>query len=138
MSGEVVKEKPTVEKNLVMLETDMIDLLYGESLGGNAGSFNFEGKKYLCGAANFFVDPSTGEIKKFGNWQDIEPEIRENYPEATLFVAFTPLSSNPFSLIIEVCYNKNSISRQSLNCVFQAVEGYNKKYSPWYKPHTTT
>jgi len=52
----------------------MLDLLSGESMGGNAGRWH----KYPCVGANFTFDPQTGEIKYFGNYQHVPNKFRIN------------------------------------------------------------
>lgn len=61
-----------VSSNLEKMKGEMEDLLRGESIGGNAGRYEIDGKKFPCGAANAQFNRLTGEIVVFGNIQDNE------------------------------------------------------------------
>lgn len=61
------------------MKTEMAELVLSESMGGNAGFIDVREKKYPCSGANGFFDPLSGEIKMFGNWQDVPEEIKKNY-----------------------------------------------------------
>lgn len=56
-----------VAHNLHLMETEMMELLEGESWGGNAGFVERHGKRYPCCAANGIMDPQTGRIRTFSN-----------------------------------------------------------------------
>jgi hypothetical protein len=77
----------TIKKNVNLMTLDrrggMKYLLIGESVGGNAGKW----KGYTCAGANFYYDGITGEIKYFGNVQDVPQEIKEHFNAGTFRVA---------------------------------------------------
>lgn len=82
---ELKFDQKIVKHNLKMLFDDMEKLLLEESIGGNAGSIEIDGKKYPCAVANGYVSQTTGEIVVFGNIQDIKnPEILKNNLGITL------------------------------------------------------
>lgn len=76
-----------VLKNLNKLNTEMMDLLMSESIGGNAGTVSINGKEYVCGAANGYANKETGEIYIFENYQNIPEHLRDREQHFTLKVA---------------------------------------------------
>ncbi len=82
------RDREIVTHNIEMLNKDMLDLLGGESIGGNAGDVEIDGKFYSCAGANGYADKKTGKIIVFGNIQDIKDKnIIENNLDFTLRVA---------------------------------------------------
>lgn len=77
-----------VDKNIELMlgdgECSMKALLLKESIAGNAGSVEFEGKTYPCAAANFYYDEGTGEMLCFTNYPGSEYEGR---PQGTFRLA---------------------------------------------------
>lgn len=82
-----IRKNAIIEQNIQKMRTEMNHLLSRESWGGNAGNIDIDGKSHVCAAANCFCDIQSGEIKKFGNWQSVDSEIRDNYPEFSFRVA---------------------------------------------------
>lgn len=76
-----------VEKNLEKLNTEMMQLLMNESIGGNAGTMAIDGEEYVCGAANGYADRESGEIYIFENYQNVPVELRDNGQHFTLIAA---------------------------------------------------
>ena len=76
------------QKNLEMMNTEMQTLLYSESVGGNGGKLEVDGKKYSGAVANGYANPETGEIIAFGNSQNIPQEVKTKNQEFTMRVAF--------------------------------------------------
>lgn len=93
-----------IEKNLALMEKrgegGLYHLLLSESLGGNAGCHN----GLSCAAANFFFDGETGEIKYFGNVQNVPDDIVEKYVSGCFRVALD-LKSGSYE-IVETCYDR--------------------------------
>jgi hypothetical protein len=73
-----------ISHNLAMIEEDGKELAGGESIGGNAGGINIDGKYYHCRALNGRADIRTGKILLFDNPQNIPLEIIEMGTEFTL------------------------------------------------------
>ena len=61
MKGEVIRD------NVRLMDTAMVELLNGESIGGNAGSVVVDGKRYPAAGANAMVNRLSGKIVGFGN-----------------------------------------------------------------------
>lgn len=78
-----------VETNLAVMHHDMERLLVNESMGGNAGTTTVEGLPCSCAAANFFADPVTGEIRSFGNHQDVDPDVVATTHHGSMIGAFS-------------------------------------------------
>lgn len=76
-SSEASREE-IIARNFQKMNSEMIGLLRRESMGGNAGDVEIDGKRYPCAAANAWVDRESGEIKMFGNFQEIPEEIRSS------------------------------------------------------------
>ncbi len=114
---EPIDEK-IVEHNLRMLKKDMHQVLNSESIGGNAGSIEVEGKRYPCVATNGYVDSKTGEIVAFGNFQNIDKETVKNSAEITLRISF-------FDGKIVDFFGKEKISQEGLQNIEKAIEQYN-------------
>jgi hypothetical protein len=66
-----------VQKNLKKMNGEMMELLMSESIGGNAGTVEVDGKEYVCAAANGYADRETGEIYIFENYQNIPENIKD-------------------------------------------------------------
>ncbi len=113
------------EKNFKMLQDEMGDLLFGESIGGNAGMATIEGKKYSCGAANGYANPRTGKIVMFGNIQDLDPALMKGNVEFTLRVAFG--KPGFFKMKIVDFFHKSRFSERGLENINKAIKKYNKE-----------
>ncbi|MEW6407515.1 MAG: hypothetical protein AB1465_02385 [Patescibacteria group bacterium] len=109
-----------IEQNLVKMKPggEMNNLLAFESMGGNAGGVEMEGRYYPCIGMNGYFDRHTGEIKVFGNIQEVPEEIRDgsNY-EGFIFRITSPSYDDiinkrrAYKLIISVHY-KDSLGRK--------------------------
>jgi len=71
---------PIIKQNIKLMtgagRGHMPSLLMQESMGGNAGKLEANGKRYPCSATNFAFDQNTGEIKCFDNPQNWPMEYR--------------------------------------------------------------
>tara|TARA_Y100000034_G_scaffold90300_1_gene108760 strand:+ start:769 stop:1233 length:465 start_codon:yes stop_codon:yes gene_type:complete len=117
-----------VARNLKMMfsseEGGMWDLLIGESIGGNAGHYGDGFESGSCAAANFYFDDESGDIKYFGNWQNVPENIRGHYPQGTLRCAMSgPLSGQ----IVEPLLNDRVIDGARSN-LLSSVDVYNALY----------
>jgi hypothetical protein len=115
-----------VTKNLALMKGrkkgGMEALLLTESLGGNAG---FMPDRRSCGATNFYFDKDSGDIKCFGNFQDVPEEIRSQYPLGTFRIAID--SARQYRLeIVETQLQENCpISETARQAIQRSVEMYN-------------
>lgn len=103
MSGEV-EPNPTVEpsesarviaSNINMLQGPMNQLLLHESVGGNAGSQEWEGERYSSAAANGYLNPLTGEITAFTN----SPKQKSGVPETDINFSLKVLADFKYNLL---------------------------------------
>ncbi len=115
--------KEIVQHNLKMLEKDILELLRRESMGGNAGAVEIDGKKYSCAAANGYANQETGKIAAFGNIQDIDEEVLKNNLKFTLRVAF---GQNRFFKIVNFHRNER-LGQEALINIEKAIEEYNRE-----------
>ncbi|OGN08706.1 MAG: hypothetical protein A3J46_06560 [Candidatus Yanofskybacteria bacterium RIFCSPHIGHO2_02_FULL_41_11] len=125
--GEKGPDKVVVGHNLGMLTKDMVDLLNTESIGGNAGEAEINGKKYRCGAANGFANPETGEIVVFGNIQNIPKDIVIENVEFTLRVAMD-WQTGKFIKIVQFwnpSYEKKKFSENGKLAIESAINEWN-------------
>ena len=123
--------KDIVRKNVKLMESSgregMLNFLASESIGGNAQSF----KGYPCVAINFFHSKVSGEIIKFGNYQNIDPTIRqnENYLESSFLIALKlPLPKNNFQSgynIIKL-FNNKKITPNALATLKECIKLFNQ------------
>ncbi len=111
-------DRGVVEHNLKMLKEDMWELLKEESMGGNAGSIEVNGKRYPCAAANGYANSKTGEIIIFGNIQDIDQKIVKSNSHITLRIEMFE------SKIIDF-FGKEKISEEGRVNIEKAIEEYN-------------
>lgn len=116
-----------INKNLELMigrEEDkgqMVELLYNESIGGNARSVGDR----PCIAANFFYNPNTGEIKHFGNIQDVPKEIKR-YSEGTLRLAIDTFRTWKFKVVN--IYLRENPSQEAKQILKDSAKMYNKLY----------
>ncbi|KKT82553.1 MAG: hypothetical protein A3B99_00720 [Candidatus Yanofskybacteria bacterium RIFCSPHIGHO2_02_FULL_44_12b] len=119
-----VASEEVVAWNLEKLRKDMVDLLMTESIGGNAGAVDVDGKKYSCGGANGYANSETGEIIVFGNIQDIQDKkILENSSSFTLRVALD--RQRGFFKITEILFGSDHISGAGRLAIEEAVKRWN-------------
>jgi hypothetical protein len=119
-----------VLKNLNKLNTEMMDLLMSESIGGNAGTVTFDGREYVCGAANGYADRETGEIFIFENYQNVPENIREREQHFTLRVAVVGKNLDKVNInnnkpkIIEFI-EKDEFSERGKLSIQQSIDRFN-------------
>jgi len=122
-SSESKKER-IIKKNLELMlgreKGQMIKLLLGESIGGNAGTF----ESFPCAGANFSYDKTTGEIIEFANIQEREIKNKE-LGEGTFRVAVNLKRENPFFKIVDYYFEKDT-SPQAKNNLEESVKRYNE------------
>ena len=117
---------PTVRKNLERMtgkrEGDMFPAIIGESIGGNAGRYNNQ----PCMGANYYFDANTGEIKYFGNWQNVPEQIRENFQKGTFRIALDITQWK--QRIVEYLTHKKPISNIAKKNLEETVRAYNENF----------
>lgn len=127
-------EKPdeqVIQNNINKLKVDMIRLLMTESLGGNAGTVQIDGKEYTCAGANGFANRETGEILIFENYQNVPAEIRESAEPFLLKVAIVgkdlspvnPRNNNPKVVNF---LNKENFSKIGKQAIEEAIDQFNE------------
>ena len=116
-------ETTVVEHNVRMLNRDMLDLIWLESIGGNAGTVEIAGKTYPCGGANGFANRETGKIVIFNNVQDVPEEIVENNAEFTLRVA-VDLEGNKLIKIVDF-FDSDNFSAKGKLAIEAAINKWN-------------
>lgn len=119
-----------LKHNLKMMGSDMHRLLFSESIGGNAGAYESNGIYYSCGAANLNVNPETGEIMAFGNFQNIPQEILDKTARLIFKVAIDLKGEykkyhNGFFRIIET-YGLDNLNQNARRVIEKSVEDYNE------------
>ena len=126
--SESLPNEAVVAHNLEMLNRDMINLLNVESIGGNAGTADIDGKKYSCGTANGYANPQTGQIIVFDNIQDIrDKKIIEENAGFTLRVAIN-WQAGKFVKIVDFFterYGKIKLSDQATLAIEIAINRWN-------------
>lgn len=111
-------------QNLQIMSTEMLVLLSSESIGGNAGHEEVEGRRLPCAAANGYADPQTGKIVSFGNFQDIPKDILKGNQEFTLRVALDIRKGH--SRIINF-FGAEKFSKKGRKNIETAIERYNSR-----------
>ena len=123
---DAVKHLDITEKNLKLMKRTktggMEGLLLTESLGGNAG-FAEDGRS--CGATNFYFDSQTGEIKYFGNYQDVPNDIRTKYLVGTFRIAIDVGRTWKLEIIETHITTHLPISETARRAIQKSVEMYN-------------
>lgn len=130
------EEHEIIDLNLNMMNSDMLDLLFNESIGGNAGNYEIDGKKYFCGGANARFNRITGEIVVFGNIQDskvqeaIRADVNNELLGMTLRVAIGPGPRKIVDVMIkdfdEITGEDNpSIEAKAKEILDKSVEAFN-------------
>ncbi len=102
MSGREAeaRKEAVVAENVRRMDTEMMRLLNGESIGGNAGSVMVSGKEYPAAGANAMVERHTGKIVAFGN--TLPPPKRETEAPIIFRVAFDRYREDGFFRITDV------------------------------------
>ena len=128
IESELLPDRRVVTRNLMMLNWDMIHLLNNESIGGNAGAVEINGKKYSCGGANGYANPETGQIIVFDNIQNIrDRKIVEENIAFTLRVAMDWKAGNFIKIVnfyVED-YNKMRLSDKAKLAIETAIAEWN-------------
>jgi len=122
VSGDA--EERIISHNLDEMRSSMMRLLTVESIGGNAGFVEIEGRKLPCAAARGFADGQTGKIIDFGNFQNIPKKIRTTYPEFIFRVAVDLGRRNPFYRIVESSFDA-SFTSKARKLLQESVERWN-------------
>jgi hypothetical protein len=113
-----------IAHNLDEMGSPMMRLLTVESIGGNAGFAEINGRKIPCAAARGFADGQTGEIIDFGNFQNIPRKIRNTYPEFIFRIAVDLRRRNPFYRIVESSFDA-SFTANARKLLQESVERWN-------------
>lgn len=134
---EINPDQAIIDHNLQMLNKDMVNFLSTESIGGNAGSIEINGKKYNCGAANGYADPETGKIIVFDNIQNIrDRKIVEDNIDFTLLVAMD-WQIGEFVKIVNFFigrYNKRTLSDRGRLAIEAAINKWNIEHNHLIPP----
>lgn len=116
------KIRPILRVNLELMTGDkknqMISILTGESVGGNAGKY----EDFPCAVANFYYDKNTGEISEFTDY----PIKNKDLVEGSFRVTVDMLSKNPFFKIVEKYFSPKS-SNDAMENLKRSVDLYNQK-----------
>jgi len=134
---ELFLDETVINRNLEMLNQDMINLLNTESIGGNAGTVDIGGKKYSCGGANGYANPETGEIIVFDNIQDIRnKKIIEENVDFTLRVAMDWQTGQFIKIVnfMVTTYNKNKLSDKAKLTIEAAINRWNIQHQYLIQP----
>ncbi len=120
-------DEDVVASNLALMRTKMIKHLNTESIGGNAGSVEIDGKCYSCAAANMYVDCATGRILVFGNIQNIDSRIKEDGANADcgLHVAYS-FDWGFFRILSVYEWHPGVLSDLARSNIQKAIELYNQ------------
>lgn len=113
--------------NLRMLNNDLMNFLSTESMGGNAGKVNIDGKDYPCSGARGYIDGKTSKIVCFGNFQDLDKEIVENNLEFILKVATIFEPGVPAKAVIVDSSPIGQLSATNLEAITNAISEFNKQ-----------
>lgn len=125
-SGADALDTKILEHNLKMLNKEMLAFINQESFGGNAGSVEIDGKRYPCAGANGYADPRTGEIKIFGNIQNIPKDIARENVAFSLRVAMD-FKNGEFMKIIGF-FGAENFSPQGKNVIESAINQWNEEH----------
>jgi len=117
-----------IDENLRLMESvelgGLQNLLCKESVGSNAGKW----KDMLCVCARFFYD-SNGEIKYFGNWQNVPKDVREKFCEGFFMIATKIFNGIILNKIIEIAYFRETCIAAKEN-IKESARIYNNMYFP--------
>ena len=117
-------EEGILSHNLAQMRSSMMRLLMEESVGGNAGTIEMNGKPFSCAAARGFADAHSGKIVAFGNYQDVPENIRSVYPEFVFRIVVGVGQGSPLLRIIE-CSSGDSFSSKAKAMLEKSVELWN-------------
>ena len=128
-----------IKHNLKLMESTeeggMQNLLFGESMGGNAGTITYKNKDFVCSAANFRYEKETGKIIIFSNYP------QSGLADGTFKIA---ISSTPKqaekkekwaktrSPIIEI-YLEKGTATEAKNTIIASVSEYNENSPEFFK-----
>lgn len=112
-----------LEKNIKRMignsEGDMMSLLSLDSMGGDVW------KNYSCQRANFYYDKFYGEIKFFGNIQNVPEAIKQKFQPGNLRLVHDTRDSCKYRII--KCY-LNEATKTAKSNLEETIKIYNKKY----------
>lgn len=111
-----------IEHNFEEIAKGGVHQLLDESLGGNAGTTELDGKEYHCCAANGYAKADTGEIIMFGNFQDVPIDIRNNNPE---FIMKAALLEKYYKIV--KFFHSEELSPRGVKNIEEAISKYNLK-----------
>lgn len=116
---EIIKKN--IEKMFGNEKGGMLFLLSSESMGGNAGHW----KGFPCKAANFHYNKSDGEIKFFGNIQNVPENIKQKFQSGYLLLALDIKNSWRYKII--KCFLDEATKKAKSNMA-DTIKLYNKEY----------
>ncbi len=141
---ELERAKAVHDHNLGMLNVEMYKILEGESYGGNAGTIEIDGVRYVCAAANGYANAETGKIALFGNIQNVDASIRRDNVPFGLRLAKGNIKYTADGLSVESPWNRTNqiisiydgdrLSPQGMEGLQAAVHAYNAQ--PEQKEYT--
>ncbi len=121
---ELSPTENVASKNLEVMKKNtrggMLDLVNKESMGGNAGFY----QGYPAVAANFYFNPTTGEIVYFRNIQDVPPDIRAWHAKGT-FLAAVDIRSGKYSIF--KFWSDTIISGKTMQVMEESIQRFNKE-----------
>jgi len=118
--------------NLKKLNTEMMDLLMSESIGGNAQTEIIDGAEFGCAAANGYADKETGEILFFSNASEIPENLRDRAQRFTLRAAIvgkylSPVNSHNDKPRIINFIEKENFSEIGRMSIQESIEQFNSQ-----------
>jgi hypothetical protein len=112
------RDAPVVQENLAILcSAEYQDVVTNESVGGNAASAAFDGRRVQCAGVNGCLDPTSGKIVALGN--EIDAGIIDKYANFTLRVGYTDVTRG-FTRLIDV-YFRDHVSQQGKQNLMDAA-----------------
>ena len=121
-----------INNNLLSMKTNMRELLFKESIGGNAGKVEIDDKVWPCCAANGYADKETGEILVFGNTQDVSPDIYQNPKNGSIVIKLAvnmrPKNQEDSFFKIVDFIREEGFSVEAIYRVNRAIAKYNEDF----------
>jgi hypothetical protein len=119
-------EEDVQAHNLNMMGAPFTRAVSMESIGGNAGFYEIEGRAYPCAAINGYHDSESGKIITFGNFQQVSPDIRANNQTFTFKIALKMDGVKWEIHIIDVLFN-SSPTQRAKEALEQTAAEWNKQ-----------
>lgn len=119
-------EAQVIQHNIKMMNTEMKQVLMTESIGGNAGEIEIEGKICPCAGANGYMN-ETGKILAFGNVQYLDESITRNNLHFIIKVAYSPVFTILKIVSVDIYGKGSELASRILN---QSVDEWNKSIHP--------